>query len=129
MTDYPTRPGDIPQQLSLVVLADQHAEHRVQLLLHQHGDQPLPADQIAGRAVAVLATGQALADRALASRWCYAVDALHAGATAEQVGAALGMDADLALIGIAQWAGEQHQLGLITAERHDEVLALVGVEQ
>lgn len=104
----PTIPHDVP----LRTLADRYHANTWPLVAHQHavGD-PLVPDEVAGHALAALATSHALANRGLAGRWCSVTDALHAGATPAEVGRAMDLDADLVVIGLAVGSPSNTGLG------------------
>lgn len=90
-TGHPTRPTDVPHDVTLTDLATAYGVHSGRLVDAQHGiGEALPGDQLAAHAVAALATSHALADRALWSRWCNVADALRHGATIEAVAEACG---------------------------------------
>lgn len=125
---YPTRPGDIPSNATLVDLAEEITEHQLALLAHRHGNKQLDAAQLRTVTLATLACRTALATEAAEARWMFAADALSAGATVEEVGAAMGVHPDDLPVFLASWAAEQRRLRLITDERYDEVLALVAGE-
>lgn len=123
----PTRPGEIPHSVPLTDLASHAARHAGALFDHRHGIAPLTDEGRAGHALAELAYQHALAERALAGRWVVACEALDAGATAERVAAAMGLDGGHLQSGIVTWAEHQYREGLMDEARHAEVLALAGV--
>ena len=103
--------------------------HQGPLVDARHGiDDPVPAEQLARHAVALLAVEHALADRVLASRWVNAADALTYGATVEQVATAMNVTAIEVAAGLRSWADVQRQFGHTTDVEHDAVLALLGEE-
>jgi hypothetical protein len=93
--DFPTRPADLPYQLSYPCLAERVLAHEAHLVDARHdlGD-PLSADELAAHALAALACQHALAERILWSRWCNTRAALTFGATVDQTAAAIGLDVD-----------------------------------
>lgn len=122
----PMRPGEIPYDLSLADLARHRDRHGAALFEHRYGIAPLNGQQRAGHALAELAYSHALAERVLFGRWVVAVESLEAGASHEQVAAAMGLDVDELRAGLRAWAHEQRRHGLIDDTRHAEVLALLG---
>jgi hypothetical protein len=125
--DLPTRPADIPHTAPLRRLLDALHDHQGRLVNARYaiGDDPVPAEQLARHAVALLAVEHALADRVLVSRWVTVADALTYGATIDQVAAGMGLDVDEVRVGLASWADGQHRFGHITDAEHDTVLALL----
>jgi hypothetical protein len=127
MSEFPTRPGDIPYTVALAELAELHAGHRSRLVDHRHGlSEPLTADEFRCHALAVLAYQAALTERAAQGRWVAAVDALAASTDPQDVAAAMGLDVEQLRIGAGMWASGQHREGLISPERYADVLALIG---
>lgn len=122
----PTRPGEIADDATPGELAQQRQRHAMALVNHRYGIAVLGDAERAGRCLAVLACSAALAERAQTGRWVYAVEALAAGAGHEQVAAATGLEADELVAGLRAWANGQRRGGLIDADRHGEVLALLG---
>lgn len=121
----PTRPGQIPYDTWLSQLAAGMERHTAALFEHRVGLTVLTDAELAGHALSELAYATALADRVLAGRWVVAIEALSAGATHEQVAAATDMGVDELVTGLRSWAEGQRRLGLITPDRHAEVLALL----
>lgn len=125
MTATPTTPAEVPD-LSFSGLAEQYHRHIGALVDAHHGvGDPLPAAELAGHAVAALATQHALAERVLLSRWVTCRDALAYGSSLDDTAAAMGLDADEVAMGLARWADGQLREHLMTQAQHDEVLALV----
>lgn len=125
MTAKPSRPADVPDW-PYREIAEAHLRHVAALVDAHHGTgDPRPAAELAGHAVAALATQHALAERVLATRWVTARDALVYGATIEQVGAGMGLDVDELTFGLTRWADAQQREHLMTRAQLDEVLALV----
>jgi hypothetical protein len=74
--------------------------HQGRLVDARHGiGDPIPAEQLARHAVALLAIEHALADRVLASRWVTVAEALMYGATIDRVAAGMGLDVDEVRVG------------------------------
>lgn len=121
----PIRPADIGHDVVLAELARQYHVHVAPLVDARHGiGEPVPPGQLAGHAIAALAAQHALAERALHSRWCNAVEALTYGATLDQVAASMDLTVDEVSVGLRSWAdGQRHHGGLSDAER-DEVYVL-----
>ena len=123
----PTRPGDIPDNVTLRELADGYAFHVQPLIEHRYdiGD-PLTTEQRLAHAIAALAYQHALAERALHSQWSIATDALAAGASLDTVSAAMGWPHTGHRVSDALrwWASDQHWQGLMDVARRDEVLRL-----
>ncbi len=126
MSCLPTRPGDIPHSILLRGLAVAYDRHALRIVEYRHGiGDPLTTEQRLAHALAALAYQHALAERALHSRWSIAADALAAGATLRQVGAAMGgLDADRVRYSLRWWVDYQHREGLMDDARRDEVLRL-----
>ncbi len=122
----PTQPSDISHNVPLQLLAVAYHRHTLRLIEHRHGiGDPLTTEQLRVHALAALAYQHALAERALHSRWSIAADALAAGATLRQVGAAMGgLDADQVRYTLRWWVDYQHREGLMDDARRDEVLRL-----
>ena len=122
----PTWPGDIPDNVPLRDLVVTYDRHALRIVEHRHGiGRPLTTERRLGHALAALAYQYALAERALHSRWSIATDALAAGATLRQVGAAMGgLDADRVRYSLRWWVDYQHQEGLMDDARRDEVRRL-----
>lgn len=122
----PTRPGQIPRDLTLVDLAEARCRHTLALADHRYGlAPPLGRPELAGHCLAVLAYSAALSERALEGRWLYAADALHAGAGVDQVAAALGLTVVELRAGLRGWAHGQARRGYISPEEHAQVLGLI----
>ncbi len=124
---YPTSPFDVCHEVDLVELAERYTDHRFCVYRHRYDVAPLPAGEFAEHCLGALVYQAVLADRASAGRWVYAVDALAAGATDEQVASAMGIATCEGLhAGLAGWAEGQPRAGLMTAARYVEVLELIG---
>jgi len=122
----PTRPADIPREISLGSLADAYHEHAGRLLGNRHRlGEPLTTEQHAAHTLAVLAYGTALTERAQSGRWIYVCEALATGTPAAQVAAAMDVHEDDLLVGLVLWAGNQRRFGHITDEQHAVVMELV----
>jgi hypothetical protein len=125
-TTMPTRPGDIPHTAPLRQVLDTLHLHQGRLVDARHGiGDPVPAEQLARHAVALLAIEPALANRVLISRWVTVAEALTYGATIDQVATGMGLDVDEVRVGLAGWADGQHRFGHITDAERDAVLALL----
>lgn len=123
---YPTRPGDLPQTVSLRELANGYHRHSWALREHHHRYGAADPRGVVEHCLAALAYGGALAERASAGRCAIAVDALAAGASAEQVAKAMDCrELDDMRMEIGIWASNQRRFGLIDEERHEQVLALL----
>ena len=124
----PTRPGDIPHNVPLRDLAVAYHRHTLRLIEHRHGiGDPLTTEQLRVHALAALAYQHALVERVLYSRCSIATDALAAGATLGQVGAAMGgLEPEQVRYTVRRWAISQHRQGLMEDARRDEVLRLAG---
>ncbi len=122
---FPTTPADVPDW-SYREIAEAHLRHIAALVDAHHGTgrQQSPAE-LAGHAVAALATQHALAERVLQTRWCSARDALTNGASLDDTAAAMGLDVDELVFGLTRWADGQLRRHLMTRAQHDEVLGLV----
>lgn len=125
MTD-PIRPGEVPHSVSLAELAGHAHRHDAALFDHRHGMAPLTDQDRAGHALSALACRAALADRAQSGRWVLAVEALDAGATHAQVADAMGLDVEELHGGGRSWARAQLRLGLMSDERYEVVIGLLG---
>jgi hypothetical protein len=121
----PTRPGEIPHDVWLTELAQRQQRHAEALFDHRYGLAHLTDAQRVAHSLAELAYGAALSERALFGRWVVACEALNAGASTEQVAAAMGLDADELHAGLRAWAHGQLRFGHMTPARHAEVLALL----
>jgi hypothetical protein len=125
-TTMPTRPGEIPHTASLRQVLDALHLHQGRLVDARHGlGNPVPAEQLARHAVALLAIEHTLADRVLVSRWVTVAEALTYGATIDQVAAGMGLDVDEVRVGLAGWADGQHRFGHISDVEHEQVIALL----
>lgn len=124
---YPTRPADLPPDMTLVELATAYGHHCGRLVDAHHGiGEALASDQLAAHAVAALAVQHELAARSLSGRWVNARDALRNGATLDQVVDAMALDVDEVVLGFSRWAGGQRREKLITDDEYAEIMALVG---
>ncbi|MCA1673792.1 MAG: hypothetical protein LC799_16845 [Actinobacteria bacterium] len=121
----PTRPGEIPYSMLLGDLVEHAQRHAAALFDHRLGIAALGDAQRGGHALAELAYTAALSQRALHGRWVVACEALDAGKSREQVAAAMGLDLDELHAGLRGWAHSQLRHGLIDADRHAAVLALL----
>lgn len=122
----PRTPADVPEETGLVALAEAVLAHSMALLDHRYGiSDPLPAGEFVGHVLAELAISAVLADRVTRGRWVLVRDALAAGATVEQVAAAIGADVAGIRIGLGLWASNQRRFNLITDEQHEAVRALL----
>jgi hypothetical protein len=122
----PTRPGEIPHEVRPAELVERQQRHVDALFDHRYGLAHLTDQQRARHCLAQLAYAAALAQRALHGRWIVATDALGAGAGHEQVAAAMGLDLAELHSGLRAWAQGQLRYEHITADRHAQVLALLG---
>ncbi|HEX2296977.1 MAG TPA: hypothetical protein VHH34_00415 [Pseudonocardiaceae bacterium] len=122
----PTRPGGIPHSMLLGDLAEHAQRHAAALFDHRLGITSLGDTERGGHALAELAYTAALSERALHGRWVVVCEALDAGKNHEQVAAAMNLDVDELRAGLRSWARNQLRQGLIDADRHAEVLALLG---
>ncbi len=126
MSELPTRPGDVSEWAPLTEIAARYLAHAWQLLAVRLGqDTGQPPEELREVAIAALAYEHVLAERALASRWVNAADALAYGATVEQVAAAMGLDDDEVRVGLGSWADGQVRIGHLTPAERDDVLRLV----
>jgi hypothetical protein len=126
MSEFPDRPSDIPDDVSLAALGERYQQHRWALLDHRHGlSEPLGADEFRRHALAVLVYQAALVERAGVGRWVAAIDALAANTDPQAVAAAMGLDVEQLRIGIGVWASGQHREGLIDDARYEQVMDLV----
>ena len=122
----PTHPDQIPHDIGLVTLAEQIHRHAAAVFDHRYGITTLTDTERAGHCLAELAYRAALSERAPYGRWVCATEALHAGASREQVGRAMGLEPDELRAGLRHWAAGQRRFGLIDDTEHAEVLALIG---
>jgi len=122
----PTRPGDVPHSAALELIANRYSHHHVIALVeHRHGLHAVRAAEVAEHAIAALAYGAALTERVESGRGSIATNALSAGAGLERTADAMGLEVwDLRVL-LGQWAGRQHRLGLIDAERLEQVVSLI----
>lgn len=126
MQNLPTRPCDVDHRVSLPEIAERYLEHARVVVYDKHGiGEARPPAELIGHALAALAFGHALADRALASRWVCAADALAAGATSKQVADAMGLDDDELQTGLGSWADSMVRLGHLTPADRTELLELL----
>jgi hypothetical protein len=120
-----TRPLDLVGA-SLRELLDAWHGHIGRLVDARHGiGDPLPPARLTRHALDGLATGQALADQLMASRWVTAADALTYGATLAQTATAMGLEVDEVTAGLRSWADGQHRHELMTAAQRDDIRALL----
>jgi predicted component of type VI protein secretion system len=75
---------------------------------------PLSAARLSNEALGVLATGRALAEQLLATRWTTVFDALRYGASLDQVAAAMGLDIDKTRAGSMSWLDGQRAEGILS---------------
>jgi len=107
----PTQPDDIPRDTFLGLLGYRCSRH-IQAL----------------DAIAALAYGEDLTERVGSVRWPIAADALTAGAGLERTAVAMDLDVFDLRVGLGHWVAEQHRLGLIDADRYEQVVNLVREE-
>ena len=122
----PTRPDEVPHQMTRIELAEAISRHAEALTSHQCGVTVVPDAELAGHCLAELAYSAELAERILLRRWVVAVEALGTGETPERVATAMHLTPDELYSGLRRWVAQRRRLGLIGAERHAEVLALIG---
>ncbi len=126
MSELPTRPGDVSEWAPLTEIAERYLAHAWQLLTVRLGqDTGQPPEELREEALAALAYGHVLAERALASRWVTAADALGCGASVAQVAKAMALDADEVVVGLGSWASNQVRIGHLTPAERDDLLRLV----
>jgi hypothetical protein len=111
---------------SLAELVEGYKGHRSALVQAELGlGQERPV-RLRGSALDALAIGEQLTRRMAAERWVTVADALTYGASVAEVGQALDMEpGDVARV-LSDWADGQRRYGGMTAERHAELLRLVG---
>ncbi len=127
---FPARPSDVPPDASLGELVEAVLDHWSTLVDSRHGLGDLvPAGQLAGHALAALATAHALAERVLAPRWVCVIDSLTYGATLRQVADAMGLDVDEVVAGLTSWADGQRREGSLSGDGHTAVLGLLASEE
>lgn len=126
MVSAPRRPADVGWRALMADILVAYQEHAARLVHARYGiGDPLAAGELAGHALAALATQHAMAERVLASRWCNARDALVYGASLDEVAAGMGLDVDEVAAGLRSWVdGQQRHCGMTAAEA-DEVAALL----
>jgi len=125
---FPTQPDDIPRDTSLGLLGYRCSRHIQALAEHDHGLYPLTDPEVAEHAIAVLAYGEDLTERVGSVRWPIAAGALTAGAGLERTAGAMDLDVFDLRVGLGHWVAEQHRLGLIDADRYDQVVSLIREE-
>ncbi|MQA13697.1 MAG: hypothetical protein GEV09_05845 [Pseudonocardiaceae bacterium] len=126
---FPTRPGDIDQETTLRWLVDHFGYHAVALLDHRESLRQLWPHEVVAHSLATLAYSTELADRCTSGQWVCAADALAAGASLTQVGAAMGVHPpEDVRIGLGVWAAAQRRYGHIGTDRYDAVMALIQEE-
>jgi len=125
----PTRPGDIPHDASLGVLAGGCSHHVEALVEHARGLHPLPDPEVAEHALAALSCGRAVADLVESVRWSTAVYALIAGAELERTAAAMGVDVTYLQLGLSRWIAQQFWLKLVEVEHYERVIDLLWEER
>lgn len=123
----PTRPGEIPDSLGLVDLAELGMRYYDQLYREVFCPGPGHAER-GMYCLATLACQTALSERTLHSRWWIACEALGAGKSRGEVAAAIGLDVEELCAGLRSWARNQLRQGLIDDARHAQVLALLGAQ-
>jgi hypothetical protein len=96
-------------------LLDDFKAHTAHLVAARRGTAlvPLSAARLRYEALEALATGHALVEKVLATRWMTVLDALNYGATLTEVAAAMGLDVDEVRAGVMSWLDGQRAEDLI----------------
>jgi hypothetical protein len=119
---FPTRSDEMPDA-TVDQLFDAYSRHLIAAVALRASD---PAHLLAAHAVAALAIEQAIVDTFVTERWWLVRDGLAGGATAEEVGVALGgLEVSQVAAGLGSWADRQHRAGELSDVEHDAVLALI----
>lgn len=124
----PTRPEDVRYGGAAIAVLAVQAYRYQQTLTEQRLKltAPLPREDVETQALAGAAHFTVLGERAEATRFEMAVAALEADATHERVAEALGIaDPTDMCLAVGVWVSAQRRRGLIDAERHDRILALL----
>ena len=124
----PERPGDIPQDTHLGVLAYRCSQHHNTLARHYGGERVLADVEVTEHALAVLVYGEKLVECVRSGCWATALDALTAGAGLERIAVALDLETDELRFVLTRWAHWQHRDGLMDDARYDEVVRLIREE-
>jgi hypothetical protein len=105
-------------------LFDAYARH-VYAAVALRGREPA-TELLARHAIGALALAQAIIDTFVSERWWLVRDGLAGGATAGEVGVALGgLEVSEVAAGLSSWADRQHRAGVLSLEDYDAVLALI----
>ena len=98
----PRRPADLDPLATLVDLIDTYQRRLVALTAVRLGNAAMTRDDIAGLALAALATAHAVIDDLFVERWTLVRDALASGASVVEVGSAMGgLEADEVAAGLS----------------------------
>ena len=89
MPAFPTAPDQLPETATVNDLLTVYYRHLMAAVAGRRGDVVPPAE-LARHALAALACGQAIVDTFDRERWPLVRDALFGGATADDVGVAMG---------------------------------------
>jgi len=124
----PARPGDVEYE-PLTYLVECFLREVGRLTDNRYGlGEPLTVELHRGHVLAVLAYGAAIAERAQASRWLYAREALSVGVSGERVAAAMGLTWVELAGELTRWADLQLRFGHITGDEHAAVLGMIGAQ-
>lgn len=121
----PTRPEQIPGEVTLPELAEHRHRHALMMIEHRCGITVVEGPELVGHALAVLAYSTELSRRALYGRWAYAAEALAGGADLVQLAAAVDLSVDELRSELRGWAQRQHRFGYLEPDRHAQLLALL----
>jgi hypothetical protein len=125
---YVARPSDL-DAASLNELAQGWQDHVSALVDARHGLSDDRPARLRSSALDALACGAAIVNRLQAAPWVSIADALEYGATLDDVAVALESPAEDVAAGVRSWADRQKDHGLMSDERHAQVLALLPDDQ
>ena len=98
----PRRPTDLDPRATLVDLIDAYQRLLVTLTAVRLGNAAMARDDVAGLALAALATAHAVVDDLFVERWTLVREALRSGASVAEVGTAMGgLEADEVAAGLS----------------------------
>lgn len=122
---YVARPSDLRKAASLHELAQGWQDHISALVDARAGLSDDRPARLRSSALDALACGAAMVQRVRDAQFVTIADALEYGATLDDVAVALESPAEDVAAGVRSWADRQKDHGLMSDERHEQVLALL----
>ena len=122
---FPSALADVPDAATVNELLTAYFWH-LALSVGGRGTSAAPDALHARHAIAALVIAQAVIDTFVSERWPLVRDALSRGASADDVGVALGgLEVDEVAAGLTSWADREHRGGRLTLDEVGAVVELV----